>query len=859
MIKVMLKKNLFYVLSVLSALAGLECLSSKAFAVGTIALKPLNGGALGNSGQFFYFSAYNGVVPPLAPSSFISFNPIDIFKRQDTDTNFANVIRVQLSSTATQTLVSPQQAVIMVFTTVLGVNYPMPIAGVNGNPCSPTNSAGCQALGLLGTYNTSWPYYYTVPYAPTTTVEVDLYPSDFCNAYVLAKGGAPPSPMCAAAVNGNGTVLASPVPGTPISIPLTFILTTVTDALPLTAPTPTPSGAPFDTLNSTTSSLNFVFQVDSPSFACPGAASLNSGYFPGDGNVFINTSLFGMSTSPGAAPASLLWVVAQDSSQTAAQPVVGPTFAGGTNSLVCQPPQPFGVVNASYTGFQNSTPASVHNYTLGFLGQDDAGIYAFSSPACVLGPVQTASIQGYLKQNGCFIATAAFGSDSILPVLLLREFRDEVLDRFDLGRDFISWYYSWSPAAADWLTDHPVLRYPVLLALAPLELVAWLCLHPVFLLAYFFLSTFFLVSFRLSSKKGVLVCACLGVPALLFLASQSALAADNSVNSSDQVASQPYIEKQKRKMEKAAKEKGEPSAFQSSESYTERMKQKLQKQDAERETPLKRSEGYTEQQRRKLDAAAPIQPVTPGSETSYTEQEKKKLAPEEEKSAIQDYKEGKSRKLEAQIPKFVHNSFGLRYGVSLTRNITASSAYQAHDFQSVYGANYSPDVSLYYEYKIFHHDYYGSLGIMGMFGVGYFSGQGLFGSALTRPDGTPFSQTSQTNFQFFTIPVTLAVRYQIQVLKFLLPFAAAGPTVIGYEELRDDNGPTLHGYSKAIYTSVGTAILLDWISGRDHWDQYADNGIKHMYLTVEYSRMMTFSGNVSFTISGVFLGFAFDF
>ena len=35
--------------------------------------------------------------------------------------------------------------------------------------------------------------------------------------------------------------------------------------------------------------------------------------------------------------------------------------------------------------------------------------------------------------------------------------------------------------AADWLIDHPVFRFPVLLALLPLQAMAWMILHPVVL------------------------------------------------------------------------------------------------------------------------------------------------------------------------------------------------------------------------------------------------------------------------------------------------------------------------------------------------------------------------------------------
>lgn len=59
------------------------------------------------------------------------------------------------------------------------------------------------------------------------------------------------------------------------------------------------------------------------------------------------------------------------------------------------------------------------------------------------------------KSGGCFIATAAFGSDSAPEVVRLRQFRDQVLSRSAGGRLFIEAYYYVSPPLAGWLTRHP--------------------------------------------------------------------------------------------------------------------------------------------------------------------------------------------------------------------------------------------------------------------------------------------------------------------------------------------------------------------------------------------------------------------
>jgi hypothetical protein len=112
-----------------------------------------------------------------------------------------------------------------------------------------------------------------------------------------------------------------------------------------------------------------------------------------------------------------------------------------------------------------------------------AGLFATDPISCRLDEVRAADIQGFLEKGNCFIATAAFQSPTSAPVNMLRRFRDRILMRFGAGRDFVSWYYSWSPGAADWLMSHPEYRLPVLIALLPLQVVAYFLLNPAWMLA----------------------------------------------------------------------------------------------------------------------------------------------------------------------------------------------------------------------------------------------------------------------------------------------------------------------------------------------------------------------------------------
>jgi hypothetical protein len=59
--------------------------------------------------------------------------------------------------------------------------------------------------------------------------------------------------------------------------------------------------------------------------------------------------------------------------------------------------------------------------------------------------------------EGCFIATAVYGSYEAPSVTVLRRFRDERLRTNAMGRMFIRVYYSGSPRMAIWLRGQPAI------------------------------------------------------------------------------------------------------------------------------------------------------------------------------------------------------------------------------------------------------------------------------------------------------------------------------------------------------------------------------------------------------------------
>ena len=74
--------------------------------------------------------------------------------------------------------------------------------------------------------------------------------------------------------------------------------------------------------------------------------------------------------------------------------------------------------------------------------------------------------------GGCLIATAAFGSEMAPQVQFLRELRDNTVLQTESGTSFMTgfnqFYYSFSPAVADYERENPVFKEAVKLTLTPL-------------------------------------------------------------------------------------------------------------------------------------------------------------------------------------------------------------------------------------------------------------------------------------------------------------------------------------------------------------------------------------------------------
>ena len=310
---------------------------------------------------------------------------------------------------------------------------------------------------------------------------------------------------------------------------------------------------------------------------------------------------------------------------------------------------------------------------------------------------------------------------------------------------------------------------------------------------------------------------------------------------------QPYIDELKRGLPA----EGTSSSVPSRGSYTEDLKIKLKAKQ-----PASSGGSYTEELKRKDPE---LYKKDPGS--SYSETQKTKLGEKKLGGAIAAVRDGRSE-LHAKIEGDVHFAAGFRVGVGASNQVTGSLGATNGSFENFYGKGWFPDLNFFAEYQPFHTAWAGNLGIFAGTGFTYHSGSGVFKIQLANPfdpSGTPFSQTSHTQLKFFTLPIVAGLNYRFSLSKNQRPYVQAAPTLVFYEESRSDAKSANLGKSIGYELSGGLNILLDNIAKGISWDLYDEFGIKHYYLTLDYTKLSTITGSVHFDASTTSLGFTYEF
>lgn len=76
------------------------------------------------------------------------------------------------------------------------------------------------------------------------------------------------------------------------------------------------------------------------------------------------------------------------------------------------------------------------------------------------------SANAVVQSSSCFIATASYGHQDP-NVKILRQFRDKVLMKSTLGREFVGFYYQVSPFIADWIGQYESAKLVTRIVLFP--------------------------------------------------------------------------------------------------------------------------------------------------------------------------------------------------------------------------------------------------------------------------------------------------------------------------------------------------------------------------------------------------------
>lgn len=253
------------------------------------------------------------------------------------------------------------------------------------------------------------------------------------------------------------------------------------------------------------------------------------------------------------------------------------------------------------------------------------------------------------------------------------------------------------------------------------------------------------------------------------------------------------------------------------------------------------------------------------SDATYTEKKKQELGPDSFPSAIDAVRDGKSD-LHMKRPGPVRGTIGFKIGTILNRSYNGSAPVVVNPYSTVYGGDtkWVPDITFFAEFKPFSSETWGGLGLVGTGGFSYAKGFGIFSQTLyNQGNGSAspvaFPAQSFTQLTFITIPVAVQAKYQFNLLKWLRPYGMIGPTYVGMSENRNDGIGAQKALSKGITFSIGGAILMDWLSDSSAWDLYQDFSIKHVYLTVDYTRINSVSSPVSISNSGIYGGVSFEF
>ncbi|MFQ6021843.1 MAG: S8 family serine peptidase [Acidiferrobacterales bacterium] len=150
---------------------------------------------------------------------------------------------------------------------------------------------------------------------------------------------------------------------------------------------------------------------------------------------------------------------------------VSTTDGNGTTPMLSADGVPAGATFDTATGvFEWPNADPVGDYVVTFTATDAENVAITTDDdvtISVVNALPAASVSSS-SSSSCFVATAAYGSPMVKEVRYLRAFRDEYLLPNRIGRAFVTFYYRYGPAAADYIREREFLRSLVRAGLTPL-------------------------------------------------------------------------------------------------------------------------------------------------------------------------------------------------------------------------------------------------------------------------------------------------------------------------------------------------------------------------------------------------------
>lgn len=474
-------------------------------------------------------------------------------------------------------------------------------------------------------------------------------------------------------------------------------------------------------------------------------------------------------------------------------------------------------------GLTNDLP-----YVFMFGFEDEAGnIGAFKNlgAECIddQHSVTPREVHGLLENNqNCFISTAAYGSPLNAKVKTFRKFRDQYLNQFSLGREFVKFYYKNSPPIAETIRENKFLKVATQILLWPAWAISTAALYMGFM-PFLFVVTMTLLSFyffrekrtKKKSSKALLVFFALffGLTASKKSFAQEDFFSTESTTTKESAPNEPPYN---------GTENDEFSEIENSAEETIQAEEDYEPEIAAPE--VKSNYGDVKES---PDKWKPYQRVP--SEKRLQELSDEGLMKITKKGGYH-YKVKPSEQKSAA---------SFRFGMASFPNLQNQSG--TATFQDIYDEDKKPMLMVDYEWQLFQG--FGKLGLKVGSGLLMASGKGQF--------ETPFqgSTDAKEKYSFYVFPNSIAAVYRLDIFdkQWLVPFAEVGLDYMSFIEIRDDAEDFKFGGAPHFHFAVGGSFLLD-VLGRDMMSEIdSQYGVNHLWLTAEYRRLESIAGDFDFT------------